>query len=189
MKILKKHGQINTDDLPNDSRSLLRTPKSSVSKIITVNLGKYFHFGLESGLLQHAPPSLNEIKVAIGIDGLPLSKSSSSQFWPILAYVIEPFPKQVFSVGIYHGYEKPKDSDMFLAKFIEEAKHLVSNGIQINGITKKVIISVFCCDAPARAFILKIKSHSGFFSCARCTVEGEYYKNRVCFPYSEDWND
>lgn len=74
---------------------------------------------------------------------------------------------------------------MFLAEFIKEAKHLVSNGIQINGDTKKVIISVFCCDAPSRAFILKIKSHSGFFSCAHCTIEGEYYKNRVCFPYSK----
>lgn len=172
--------------MPYDSRTLLTTPKSTGSDIISVNPGKYFHFGLESGLLRYAPSSLNDtIKVAIGIDGLPLSKSSSSQFWPILAYVIGPFPKQVFPIGIYHGYEKPKDSDLFLAEFIKEAKHLVSDGIQINGNTKKVIISVFCCDAPARAFILKIKSHSGFFSCARCTIEGEYYKNRVCFPYSK----
>lgn len=185
LKIFKKHKNINTSNLPIDSRSLLATPKSTGSKIVAVNPGKYFHFGLESGLLRYTS-SMDEIKVAIGIDGLPLSKSSSSQFWPILAYVIGPVPRKVFPVGIYHGYEKPHDSDMFLAEFVKEAKHLVNNGIKINDdISKKVIIHVFCCDAPARAFVLKIKSHSGFFSCARCTVEGEYYKNRVCFPYTK----
>ena len=93
--------------------------------------------------------------------------------------------KQVFPVGIYHGYEKPKDSDLFLDEFVKEAQHLVNNGITINETTSiKVIIDVFCCDAPARAFLLKIKYHFGFFSCSRCIIEGEYYKNRVCFPYS-----
>jgi len=39
------------------------------------------------------------------------------------------------------------------------------------------------CDASAKAFLLKVKGHSGFFSCTWCTVEGEYLQNRVCFPY------
>ncbi|KAL4082179.1 hypothetical protein QTP88_030204, partial [Uroleucon formosanum] len=33
------------------------------------------------------------------------------------------------------------------------------------------------------AFLLKVKNHSGFFSCTRCTVEGDYQQNCVCFPY------
>lgn len=48
---------------------------------------------------------------------------------------------------------------------------------------KKIVIEVMCCDAPAKAFLLKVKGHSGFFSCTRCTIEGEYLQNRVCFPY------
>lgn len=184
MKVLKKNKHIYTDNLPNDSRSLLITPKSTGLKLLPVNPVKYFHFGLESGLLRYATSNLSEIKVALGIDGLPLSKSSNSQFWTILAYVIGLPTKQVFPVGIYHGYEKPKDSDLFLDEFVKEAQHLVNNGIKINETTSiKVIIDVLCCDAPARAFLLKIKYHSGFFSCSRCIIEGEYYKNRVCFPY------
>lgn len=144
MKVLKKNKHIYTDNLPNDSRSLLITPKSTGLKLLPVNPGKYFHFGLESGLLRYATSNLSEIKVAIGIDGLPLSKSSNSQFWPILAYVIGLPTKQVFPVGIYHGYEKPKDSDLFLDEFVKEAQHLVNNGIKINETTSiKVIIDVF----------------------------------------------
>jgi len=43
---------------------------------------------------------------------------------------------------------------------------------------------VLCCDAPAKSFVLKVKGHSGFSSCTRCKIEGEYMNNRVCFPYT-----
>lgn len=62
-----------------------------------------------------------EINLAIGVDGLPLTKSSSSQFWPILAYIMGA-KKIVFPVGIYHGYTKPKCTDEFLSEFILETK-------------------------------------------------------------------
>jgi len=68
---------------------------------------------------------------------------------------------------------------------VNEATHLVSNGIMIKNYTYKVVIDVFCCDTPAKAFILKIKGHNGFFSCTRCEIEGEYKENRLCFPYSD----
>lgn len=38
------------------------------------------------------------------------------------------------------------------------------------------------CDAPAKSFVLKIKGHAGFFSCTRCETEGQYMRNRLCFP-------
>lgn len=41
-----------------------------------------------------------------------------------------------------------------------------------------------CCDVPAKRFLLRVKGHLGFFSCTRCTHEGEYINNRVCFPYN-----
>lgn len=41
-----------------------------------------------------------------------------------------------------------------------------------------------CCDIPAKSFLLRVKGHSGFFSCTRCTHKGEYINNRVCFPYN-----
>jgi len=69
----------------------------------------------------------------------------------------------VFSVGLYFGTEKPMDSNDFLKDFVNEATHLVSNGIMIKNYTYKVVIDIFCCDIPAKAFILKIKGHNGFF--------------------------
>jgi len=39
----------------------------------------------------------------------------------------------------------------------------------------------FICDSPAKAFILNIKYPSGYHSCTKCIIEGDYY-NAVCFP-------
>ncbi|CAI6373398.1 unnamed protein product [Macrosiphum euphorbiae] len=159
----------------------------STESIHAVDPGFYHHFGLGLALKQHFKYSpidnIEVIKVVIGIDGLPLAKSSSSQLWPILGYV-RPLKNKVFPIGIYWGYEKPKDSNEFLRKFVDESKILTNCGITIDGITKQVQIDGFSLDAPAKSFILKIKGHSGFDSCTRCTVEGEYLKNRTCFPYS-----
>jgi len=30
--------------------------------------------------------------------------------------------------------------------------------------------------------VLKTKTHTGFYSCARCTVNDQYLERRVCFP-------
>lgn len=88
-------------------------------------------------------------------------------------------------VGLYHGHEKPCDSNDYLKDFIEEARDLVINGIEINNSIKKVIIHTFCTDVPAKSFILKTKGHAGFYSCTRCTQDGKYIKNRMSFPFKE----
>lgn len=63
---------------------------------------------------------------------------------------------------------------------------LSTHGIVIDNITKKVIIKAICCDAPARSFLMRIKGHSGYFSCPRCVIEGDYLENRVCFPFIDN---
>ncbi|KAE9534035.1 hypothetical protein AGLY_008771 [Aphis glycines] len=126
----------------------------------------------------------DEIKIVVRIDGLPLAKSSSSQFWPILAY-IQPFKEYVFLIGLYHGFEKPADSNDFLKDFIDEAEHLVNNRIDINNGIQNVSIFAMCADAPAKSFVMKIKGHTGYHSCTRCFVEGEYLNKHTCFPYQE----
>jgi len=186
--ILKKHKCFSS--LPKDARTILHTKPIDVCKIRDVNPGKYYHFGIENGIIRsfsnhdERVQQLDEIKLVIGIDGLPISRSSSNQFWPILAYVRSKF-NIVFLVGLYFGTEKPMDSNDFIKDFVNEATHLVSNGIIIKNYAYKVVIDVFCCDTPAKAFILKIKGHNGFSSCTRCEIEGEYKENRLCFPYSD----
>lgn len=172
--------------LPKDSRTLLNISSTKTANIKIMKPGKYYHFGLENGIRRH---SLNynledDIKIIVGVDGLPLSKSSSSEFWPILAY-IHPQNDKVFPIGIYHGYEKPHDSNDFMKYFIEELKFLIINGIIINNNIKKISLYAFCCDAPAKSFVLKTKGHTGFSSCTRCFQTGEYLNNRTCFPYLE----
>lgn len=47
---------------------------------------------------------------------------------------------------------------------------------------KNVANGSFYCETPAKSFFLLTKSHTGFFSCTWCTVEGKYLHKRVCFP-------
>jgi len=176
------------DFLPKDCRTLLHNKSTKILNLRTMSsTAEYYHFGLGNGIKRCASifPLHDEVKIAIGIDGLPLSKCSSSQFWPILAYV-QPHHKYVFPVGVYHGYEKPKDSNEFLQDFISEILELTENGITIANLKIKIKIQLICCDAPAKSFIMRIKGHSGFSSCTRCVHEGEYCNNRVCFPYIDN---
>ncbi|GAB1860701.1 DUF4218 domain-containing protein [Camponotus japonicus] len=72
-----------------DARSLLHTPRKQEIRIVTP--GTYYHFGLLNSLL-HILTSVKDnidcVKISINVDGLPLSKSSSQQFWPILGSAI-----------------------------------------------------------------------------------------------------
>jgi len=88
----------------------------------------------------------------------------------------------------YYGNEKPQNSNEYLKDFISEVIDLTNNGIIINN-EKKGIIEVMCCDAPAKSFLLRVKGHSGFSSCTRCSHEGEHINNRVCFPFIETGNE
>lgn len=183
--ILKKHKCFSM--LPKNARTLLGTKPVTIQNMYEVILGKYYHFGLENGIIRHFLPNnliQPEIKLVIGIDGLPISKSTSTQFWPILAY-IRPNSNLVFSIGLYCGTDKPCDSNEYLKYFVNETRHLIINGVRIQNKLYSIIINVFCCDAPAKSFVLQIKGHGGFFSCSRWEIDGEYKENRMCFPYSE----
>jgi hypothetical protein len=67
----------------------MKTNKSNMTnQIQTVNSGLYYHFGISNGLMSVYDLSIFKkvIRLVVGIDGLPLTKSSSSTFWPVLAY-------------------------------------------------------------------------------------------------------
>lgn len=168
--------------LPKDARTLLKTKSVECNSVKEVNPGTYYHFGIGNGIIRHFLDSTSndEIKLVVGIDGLPISKSSSTQFWPILGY-IRSISNHVFPIGVYCGTQKPIDSNEYLKDFVTEAEQLILNGIYINSKFYKVVLDVVCCDVPAKSFVLKIKSHNGFYSCTRCKIEGEYIENRLCF--------
>lgn len=113
-------------NLPKDPRTVMKTPSSIV--VSTLASGTYYYFGIEKTLNLFCTNNKIDIQenedflLAVNIDGLPLSKSSNSSFWPILCYVksIKALKKQVFLIALYHGSEKPKPTDAFLQDFVNE---------------------------------------------------------------------
>lgn len=69
------------------------------------------------------------IEIDIGIDGLPLYKSSRTSVWPILgAFVDQPYVSP-FLIGIFCGVGHPSSLDDYLEEFLNEAKGLEENGV------------------------------------------------------------
>ena len=174
LEILREQGL----RLPKDARTLLKTPRSV--DVVDKCGGKYTYLGIESGILtvfaQHNDFQEKEIALSVNIDGVPVFKSTSSQFWPILCsfHTYEPF-----IVALYYGISKPNSVEDFMRDFLSELGELKQSGIQCGGSSVPLKIKVFVCDAPARVFLKGIKGHSGYYPCERCTIKGQYNHRRV----------
>ena len=181
LQILRKQGHC----LPKDSRTLLTTP----TKVTTLEKcgGQYIYLGIEHGVRQVLSnyPSLIEkmesIDLMINVDGLPLFKSSNSQFWPILGS-FDGF--HVFVIALFYGESKPNSVDEYLNDFLEELEKLKLNGIQFNSQKLSLDIKCFLCDAPARSSLKCIVGHTGYYACERCLIKG-VWNGRVVFNFHE----
>lgn len=93
------------------------------NKIVSIELGLKYHFGITYGLKSdnNLMNILSEnIKLVISIDGFSLTKSSSSLFWPILGYIRYPDKALVFLICLYWGKEKPCCRNLFLINLVDE---------------------------------------------------------------------
>lgn len=176
-------------EVPKDIRTLMKTPKHH--EVMYLSNGSYIHFGLENMLLPilklyNANIYLNDniLKIGINIDGLPISKSSKSQIWPVLISILNfrEIGNKVISVGIFHGYQKPESLEQYLNPFIDDILGVIEDGLSVNGSLIKLEISNIVCDSPAKVFILGVKSHNAYYGCTSCIEEGSYLKNRIVFP-------
>lgn len=172
-------------NLPKDPRTFLMTPKTTIMRV--VQPGLYYHFGILNSLNNIFNKQLSvplTIKLAINIDGLPLSKSSGSQLYPILGIVkdYKPLNNIVFPIGIYHGQEKPCCFNNFLEEFVSEAVGLCDKEIMVAGKLTHIEICMLLFDTVAKASVLQIKGHAGYYSCSKCIAEGEHINGRMCFP-------
>nr|CAI5827138.1 unnamed protein product [Callosobruchus analis] len=181
--ILRSHGHA----LPKDARTFMHTPKQNEIKTFPLCGGHYIHFGLAVGIQHHIlkyQVEQTELLLNINIDGLPISKSSGSQFWPILGDILvsnqyNNFPP--FMIGLFHGLSKPGSANEFLKLFVEEYKSLHSSGLVLGEKTYLLKLNCIISDAPAKAFILNVKNHTGYFGCCKCICEGDYVERRVVF--------
>ena len=178
LAVFRKH---NKGDFPKDARTCL----GSISVVSTIEIfpGRYHHFGLFESLnrilkFSTIRNSSDVIKIQINIDGLPLSRSSQSSFWPILGKVVSPIVSKVFLIGLYFGEKKPESVHQFLDGFIEDCVKAANEGITVAGIHHDLVIDSVVCDAPARQFIKCITGHTGYYACERCVIRGKYLEKK-----------
>ncbi|CAG9773244.1 unnamed protein product [Ceutorhynchus assimilis] len=172
-------------DLPNDDRSLVKTPRN-IPSVETMGRGQYWHNGL-GNCLKEMLIDLNQpcvVKLNFHVDGLPINKSSKHQFWPILTNIanmphIWPLP-----IAIFYGEAKPPSADIFLKKFAKELLAIMNHGLIINEGFVQVKINEFICDRPAKSFIKCVVSFNAYDGCIKCTVRGEFFKTErhMSFP-------
>lgn len=173
------------NSLPKSARTLLKTPRSVTVKRLT--MGEYHHFGILSGItrvLNNIPLNKipNNIEMFVNIDGLPIAKSSGSQFWPILGEIRGIGCRKPFLIGLYHGNSKPLEPNEYLEDFLADVHELRANGFEFKGKLFHFRGVAFICDAPAKAYIKFVKSHTAYFACNHCTTEGDYVAHRVVYP-------
>lgn len=178
LKFLKRNG---SSDLPCDSRALLHTPIKR--KTISIPPGNYCHVGLKRAIdvyMQSCEVTPTQLEMDINVDGVPISRSSNSGFWLILAKIFSVnSPPKIFVIGIYHGDKKPKNFSDFLKPFITEEKILPQ--YRFNNVLIPLQIRCIVCDAPARHYCLGNKGYNGYFGCGRCIQEGDF-GTRMTFP-------
>ena len=165
-------------DVPKDARTIMKT------KVRTPQLGDdgdqgnsntFVHLGLLEGIKKKivaADKRLEEFILQFNIDGLPLWRSSRTEFWPIICRIINAYDGSEFMVSLHCGVGKPRSLRAFLKPFLEELKELLKNGLHHLGKHFNVKISAFCCDAPACAFIKQIIGPTGYCACERCETHG-----------------
>ncbi|KAK3931258.1 FAST kinase domain-containing protein 4 [Frankliniella fusca] len=143
--------------------------------------GSFWYKGIRNHLnqlnLKDCLKKYNNITLDVGIDGLPLDKV---KLWPILGHLVGS-ENDPFIIGVYRGFRDPTDVREFLCKYIAELKDLLLNGFAFEGKVYEFRIRNYILDAPARQFVKCIVGHTGYCSCEKCTVYGEYADHRMTF--------
>ena len=181
--------------VPKTVTSLLKYEKLSPENM---GNGEYIHFEhwlvcLQKFLESHIFSGCT-IDLCVNIDGLCLFNNlSSSKYhcYPILIKVLQ-LPSKIFCVGIYcsnnfDSKEMP-ESSIFLDKFFSDVQQFNMSKAVINEKEVNLNIKMFVCDAPVRASLKNVILHSGYHSCERCDIEGEYHGNTVVFLCSNCCN-
>lgn len=166
-------------DLSLDPRTLL----GSMRCVSTLNMcgGVYYYNGLVNVIRKHItqlyPSNTDPLILQLNVDGIPLYKSSSGQFWPILLSIDNSAP---VVLALFYGTAKPNSLEDYLRLFLDELKQC-RGLVEHNGKEYHFQIGSFICDAPARSFLKQTIGHTGYFSCERCCVKGERVESRTVF--------
>lgn len=172
--------------LPKDSRSLLRTVRSTNSAIMSG--GTYCHIGGEkclmaacSAIRRENHPIPKEFILDFNIDGVSYSKSTKNSL-TLIQMNIRDVDFDPFVVGVYCGREKPESNEL-MRNFVDDMNKVISVGFQYDDESIFVKPGNFCCDTPAVTAIRGSKGHAGFSCCVKCTQKGIRLDHCLVFPY------
>ena len=76
-------------------------------------------------------------------------------------------------VALFCGKSKPGIEE-YLSDFLVEYKQITEKDFAWDDKIYFVKIEAIVCDAPARQFVKCIKGHSGYYSCERCEIQGNW---------------
>ncbi|XP_032778985.1 uncharacterized protein LOC116917578 [Daphnia magna] len=107
--------------------------------------------------------------ILINIDGIPLYKSSLSDFWPILIKVLG--WDYILVGGIYHGAKKPADINEYLARLRDDILRFRATGLEFRGKKVEIVLTGICCDTPATTFVMNITTHNAYYGCRNVPQE------------------
>ena len=182
MRLLRRHGN---EELPKTARTLQGSLREV--ELSTVSSMKYHYLGLAhvttsvvDSFTKTALANVDNLVLALNIDGLPLFKSSSMCLWPILCCITNLKPCKVFPVALACVETKPKTLD-FLKDTITNMKVLLYEGLMVAGKKDMIDLSCVVCDAPARAMVKHVKQYSGYSGCDKCNIKG-LYLGRMTYP-------
>lgn len=187
--------------LPEDPRTLRSTPRQIT--VQSLSGGQFVYFGVKENILRRLKlvVSVNSqynnftsdcfcrlqsncqnklLSISVGIDGVPMSRSSKHEFWPILGKLDQFRCSSIFVIGLFYGKSKPSNLD-FLREFVDEMKGLEADGIVFGNEKFDIRISTLIADTPARNFLKCVKSFNSYSGCDKCTQVGEW-EGRMVFP-------
>ncbi|XP_053667882.1 uncharacterized protein LOC128718248 [Anopheles marshallii] len=179
--------------VPGTAKTLLRTKRNASSEITELGGGHYWYNWFEKTLfsyfrLQAPPATVRQFTITLSVDGLPLHRSGALQFWPVMFAIDELPAAPVMTAAIYCGITKPISIEQYLRPVVDELNGLIRNGILLCGKHITVQVRAIVADTLARAFIKGVSGHTGYWSCQKCTVKGEYNQQRrtMVFPFGHE---
>ncbi|EEC16920.1 hypothetical protein IscW_ISCW024764, partial [Ixodes scapularis] len=90
----------------------------------------------------------------VNIDGLPITTSTSDQFWPVLCQVMNCGESEPCSIEVYYGKTKARYANTFLEPTVSDMNTVLNEGISVEGYRVSIKLAAIVCDAPAEAYVL-----------------------------------
>ena len=93
---------------------------------------------------------------------------------------MRPLCAGIYCTEISSNREMPSTYE-FLKRFLEGVKYLLTHHLVCGSCMYNMKdYPIFVCDAPAWSSLKAVKSHTGYYSCERCDLKGEFHDACIC---------